>query len=304
MTRNATRRRFLAAAAGVLAAAPLRAFKSHITRARISAITDEIGATQADAMAFAQEFGLQWLELRTLPETKQEFASMTEPELLRWRAGLASNKIKVSFLNTSVLKFTWPGLTAGEVSESDRKKWDRRKDDLAAALRAATVLGVNKIGIFTGTRVARPETAFPVIARTLEELIPLAEQAKVRLAIANDATQNVGTSAEAKALLDLLPSKTIGLSWNPQDALALKETPWPDGYALLPKGRLLNAHIQANGVLDNSSARLNWRAIMEAMQKDNYAGEIGLETHAPADTLIENAKESMRIVLHMAGELS
>ncbi len=40
---------------------------------------------------------------------------------------------------------------------------------------------------------------------------------------------------------------------------------------------------------------------MEAMQKDNYQGELGLETHVPAGTLIEKAHECMKEMLHTSG---
>jgi hypothetical protein len=43
---------------------------------------------------------------------------------------------------------------------------------------------------------------------------------------------------------------------------------------------------------------------MEAMQKDNYQGELGLETHVFNGTLIEKANECMKEILHTVGELS
>ncbi len=58
----------------------------------------------------------------------------------------------------------------------------------------------------------------------MEELIPLAEKAKVKLLIQNEESQNVGTSAEVKAIMELLPSKTIGFNWDPGDAQSLKRT--------------------------------------------------------------------------------
>jgi sugar phosphate isomerase/epimerase len=310
-----SRRELLTGSAALLAGSRLQAFKTHITKASISAITDEIGKTQADAIAFAQQYGLQWVELRNGPETKKEFACLTEPELKRWASELAASKLKVSFLNTSLLKFTWPGMEperprqetdeqrASRVA-AEKKKWDRRKEDAANALMAANILGVDKVRVFTGTRVANPETAYPTIVKTMEELIPMAEKAKVRLLIENETSQNIGTSAESKAILELLPSKTIGLNWDPQNALPLHEVPWPDGYAQIPKNRLLNAQFKARGLLEDSPEKLNWKAILEAMQKDGYRGQIGLETHVFDGTLIEKAHESMKDILHMVGELS
>jgi sugar phosphate isomerase/epimerase len=301
---TSTRRQVLAGAAFALAAGKLSAFKSHITKTRLSAITDAVGKTQADAIDFAKHYGLQWVELRNVPETKKEFTYLSEPELKAAAAELASNKLKVSFLDTSLLKFAWPGLVPADAAkEPDQKRWDRRKDDFAAALRAANILGAEKIRIFTGARVAHPETAYPMVVRTLEELIPDAEKAKVKLLIQNEESQNVGTSAEVKAIMELLPSKTIGFNWDPGDAQFLKESPWPEGYALLPKNRMMNVQFKTQNLLDGPE-KLNWRAILEAMQKDNYQGELGLETHVPADTLIDKAHECMKEMMHIVGELS
>jgi sugar phosphate isomerase/epimerase len=301
-----SRRDLLAGAAFALAAGKLEAFKSHIGKNRISAITDEIGKTQAEAIEFAHKYGLEWVELRNVPETKKEFSFLTEPELKRWAAELASNKLKVSFLNTSLLKFTWPGITPeGPRKEPDQKKWDRRKDDVESALRAANILGVDKVRVFTGTRDVHPESTYPLIIRTVEELIPLFEKAKVKMLIENENSQNIGTSPELKAIFEMIPSKTVGYNWDPGNAQSLREVPWPDGYSVLPKSRMLNIQFKAKNILEASPDHIDWKAIMEALQKDNYQGELGLETHSSAPPgLIENANESMKAMLHIAGELS
>jgi sugar phosphate isomerase/epimerase len=138
----------------------------------------------------------------------------------------------------------------------------------------------------------------------MEELTPIAEKGKVRLLIENENSQNIGTAVEVKDIMAMLPSKSIGFNWDPQNALALKEVPWPDGYSVLPKDRMLNAQFKGKGLLDDSPEKLNWKAILKAMQKDGYRGQIGLETHIFDGTLIEKAHESMKNILHMVGELS
>ena len=280
-----TRRQLLAGAAPLAAATPLCAFKSRITKASISAITDEIGLTQADAIEFAHQYGLSWVELRNLPETKKEFALMTEPELKRSAAELASNKLKVSFLNTSMMKFNWPGLVPGApVREADQKRWDRRKEDLANALLAANILGCDKVRVFTGARVAHPETTYKQIVQLFEEFIPMAEKAKVHLLIENEYSQNIGNSAESKDILGLIPSKAVGLNWDPGNAQELKETPFPDGYALVPKDRILNIQFKASNILD-------------------YQFRLGLETHGDNAKRMEHAHASMEEMMHIVGKL-
>jgi sugar phosphate isomerase/epimerase len=311
LNRVRTRREVLAGSvAAILGASGLQAAKSRITKARLSAITDEIGRTQSDSVAFAKQYGLQWVELRTVPESRKEFALLSEPELKRFNAELAAGKLKVSLLKTSLLKFPWPELSPDHPElDANRKRWDRRKDDLAKAITAAQIFGVDKVRIFTGARVARPATAYPVIARAIEDLIPMAEAAKVRLLIENEPSQNIGTCAEIKAILELLPSKSIGFNWDAQNALSLIETPWPGGYAELPKERMLNVQIKAEGLSlaaprnADASQQIDWRAVMEQMQHDGYQGVVSLATET-FDGTFERANDAMREVMHLVGELA
>jgi hypothetical protein len=100
---DATRRELIAVAGFLLAATRGWAAKSHITKSRITAITDEIGLTQADAIAFAKHYNLQWVELRYIPGTTKEFAALTTPELKRYAAELGGAKLKVSTLYVTTL---------------------------------------------------------------------------------------------------------------------------------------------------------------------------------------------------------
>jgi sugar phosphate isomerase/epimerase len=297
--RRVTRRNLLRGAAGALGAGRLLAAKQHITKARIAVITDEAGRTQSDALAFVRQHGLQWAELRTVPETKKEFAFLSEPELKRYAAELAGNKIKVSLLKTSLLKFAWPQFGG---TDADQKRWDRRKDELARAITAAQILGTDKIRIFTGARVADPSTAFAGIAKAIEEFVPLAESARMRLLIENEPTQNIATCAELRSILSLLSSNVVGFNWDPQNAKAQREAVWPEGYALLPKTRMMNAQIKAE-TLSGGPEQFNWRLILETMQKDGYPGEISLATEV-LDGTFDKANDAIGDVLHIVGELS
>ena len=75
------------------------AAKPRLSRTRVSAITDELASTQSEAVRLAREFGFEGVELRNVPQTGKSFATLSEPELKRWAAELASNKLKVSALH-------------------------------------------------------------------------------------------------------------------------------------------------------------------------------------------------------------
>jgi len=278
VTGNPTRRDLLTAAAVMLVSRDARAAKQRLAKSSVAAITDEMGSTQTGAIAFAKRYALQWVVLRAVPETKREFALLSEPELMSYAAQLDANKLKVSLLKTSAT----------------------RKEDLAKGIAAARILGAGALAVPTGARVARPESVYPRIVQDVEALIPLAEAAKIRLAIENDSMQNVGTAAELKTIIALLPSKTIGFNWDPREARAVHETPWPTGYSLLPKARMLNVQVNAAG-LGGGPNRIDWRSILETMRKDGFRGEICLETGISGGDF-ENANDFIEDLLHIVGE--
>jgi sugar phosphate isomerase/epimerase len=222
--------------------------------------------------------------------------------------------LKVSFLNTSLLKFGWPGTAPvrrrtetpeakAARLESEEKRFTKRLDDLKHAIRSAHILGADKIRVFTGSRVEDPRALFPRIADVIGEMALVAEREKVTLLVENEGSCNVGSSAELADFMKLVPSKAVGLNWDPQNELGLKQIPFPDGYNLLPKKRIGNVQIKGKGIMPGSSERLDWKAILQALQNDGYTQRIGLETHVFDGTLIEAAHVSMKEILRVVDEI-
>ena len=143
---------------------------------------------------------------------------MSEAEFKELASNLAQNGLKVSFINTPLLKFGWPGTEPlaqkqrdgrserAKRQASEQKRWDHRKEDVEKAVFAAKILGCDKIRIFTGSRVADPMSMMPRIAEELNALLPIASKEKVHLLVENENSQNVGTAAEMAALMELMPS--------------------------------------------------------------------------------------------------
>jgi hypothetical protein len=305
-----TRRELLAA--GAPCASPVWA-RSRIDKSRISAITDEIGLSTDEAIAFVHRYGLQFVEIRNPPGSRQEYFSLSEPEIKVDAVRFRNEGIKVSFVNTSLLKFGWPGSDPARRRPeepaarekrlaSEKARWDQRMEDLRKALRCAQIMGADKVRVFTGSRVEDPSSMFPRIAEVLGELALAAEKAKIYLLIENEASQNVATSAELAAIMKIIPSKWVGMNWDPHNAYG-RETSYPDGYALLPKKRLLNVQVKAKGVMPDSPEKEDWKAIMLALDKDGYQGKIALETHIFDGTLIAAAHKSMDEIMHIVGEI-
>jgi sugar phosphate isomerase/epimerase len=308
-----TRRELLAAAAAAGALCAQRSWaKTRIDKSRISAITDEIGLSTEEAIGFAHHYGLENIEIRNRPGSKEYF-TLTEPEIKADAALFAKEGLKVSFVNTSLLKFTWPGMEAArrrqETPEArerrlttEKARFERRSEDTLKALHCAQLMGCDKVRVFAGTRVEDVKSVFQQVADTLGELSKLAEREKVYLLLENEGSQNVATSQELSDIMKMIPSKWVGFNWDPHNAYG-KETSYPDGYGVLPRERMLNLQIKGKGVMPDSKEKEDWRAIVKALGDDGYAGKIGLETHLFDGTLITAAHKSMDEILKIVSEI-
>ena len=96
-----------------------------------------------------------------------------------------------------------------------------------------------------------------------------------------------------------LPSKAVGINWDPHNDLNHHETPFPDGYRLLPKHRLWNVQAKGKSLLEPKE-KLDWKAIFQALGRDGYRGAIGLETHYFDGTLIEKSHASIKEMIRIA----
>jgi len=293
-----TRRELIAAA---LAAARPLAAKNRIDRSRVSAITDEIALSPGEAIAFARQYGLQWVELRGVPGGKASYAELPEAELRAAARELAGNGLKVSFLNTGMLKYMLPGTEPDNPkarSPRAAEQFERRMETLDRAMRAAHIFGVDKVRIFTFSRVKEPEALFGRIADIIGEMAKVAAREKVKLLVENEASCNVATCAESAALLKLVDERWVGINWDPLNGTRFQEAPYPDGYRLLPKKRIGNVQIKGRSILPGPQ-QLDWAAIFKALEADGYAGQVGLETHIFGEGLIQASHDSMQAILRI-----
>ena len=289
-------------------AAPLWAKKNHIGRDRISTITDENAKSPAEALAFVKQYGLQWVELRNVPGDKKHYIQLTEPELKQAAKEFKEAGVRVSFLNSGLLKFVLPGTEQArrrpETPEAkakrmanDQRQFDGRMEELDRSIRAAHILGTDKIRVFAFMRVEDPMALLPRIAEVIAPMAKVAEREGVQLLVENESACNVGTCAELAAMMKLIPSKALNLNWDPLNGLHVKEEPFPTGYHLLPKKRIQNVQIKGKSILAGPE-KLDWAGIFNALEKDGYTGQVGLECHI-FERLVEASHDSMKEILRV-----
>jgi sugar phosphate isomerase/epimerase len=304
------RRSFLAATLAATVSAP--AATRRIDSSRVSAITDEIARSPAEAIEFAHKFGMQWLSLRDMPSAlgakKATYFSLEPKALQQVAKEFRDAGIRVSFLDTPFLKFDLPGTTpkrskpedpAAKRERAAREKalFDNRMADLRQGIRAGQAFDCSLLRIFTFTRVEDPESIFPRIADAIGELAEAAGKEGVKLLIENETTQNAGTSAETAKLLKLLPGN-VGINWDSLNGLPLGEKPFPDGYQTLPKDRIWNVHVKGKSLLDYPDHQ-DWPAILSALEHDGFSGRLELETHIFGEQQVAASHASMKEIMRL-----
>ena len=86
----------------------------------MSAITDEVSRSPAEAIEFAHKFGMQWLSLRDIPSNdakKISYHTLEPPALQQAKAEFKNAGIGIAFLDTPFLKFTLPGTEPPDLTD-------------------------------------------------------------------------------------------------------------------------------------------------------------------------------------------
>lgn len=288
-----------------------RAKSAKIDRRRLSSITDESGTTPAEAIAFAQKHGLQWMEVRSVPGSKKHYADLTVEELRQAAREFKDGGVKVSFFNSGQCKYLLPGTVAlrsrQETSEQrstrlarEQLLFDRREEDLRKSIRAAQAFGTDKVRVFAFLRTVDPAKDMQRIVDVLGPLVKIAEKEGIRLTLENEVACNVARCDEMAAYMKAIPSKHFGLNWDALNGKHMQETAFPDGYRLIPKDKLWNVQIKGKSVLKGYADWIDWAPIFTALEKNGYKEQVGLECHIFGPELIAKSHESMVEMIRLA----
>jgi len=254
-----------------------------LSQIRLGVTTDEIDEDVLTAIRFLRRFGLSYAEVRSIwgkYNTSQPLEKIGEA-----RALFQEHGITVSILDTSFFKIPLPAETPeGHIVLEQQFKL------LEAAMERAKMLGTGKIRIFafnTKDGEEPDKNRLPRIFELVREATRRAKAHNFRLALENVGGSYISTGAQAAEILKAIPDDSLGLTWDPNNAGASGERPFPDGYRLLDPARILHVHLR--DYRHRPDKKVEWCAVGEgefdnagqlrALLKDGYKGTFTLETH-------------------------
>jgi L-ribulose-5-phosphate 3-epimerase len=256
---------------------------------RVSVINDEISQDFGHACEVAsREFGMGWIELRSM--WKKNIVKLDEKEVAEARRILEKYQLKVTDIASPLFKVDWPGAPKSKFSEAKSFGADftleQQDEVLDRALDLAKAFQTDRVRCFDFWRLEDQVPYRAAINDKLRDAAAKASKKGIILVLENEPSCNTATAAESAKVLSAVQSPALMLNWDPGNAAAAGETPYPDGYSFLPKDRI--GHCHCKDAVKKSKGYdwapmgggfIDWAGQFKALKRDGYRSAVSLETH-------------------------
>jgi sugar phosphate isomerase/epimerase len=255
----------------------------------ITAVTDEFSPDLEKAAEAMARIGMSGAELRVL--WGKNVMDLTDAELGRAKAILEAHKLEVVSIASPLLKCVLPDSPPLDSRfEHDLFASAHTYDDQPRLMRQAAhiahKMGAPIIRAFSFWRTIDPGKCFDRVAEALREFAGCAAREDLILGLENEHACHVGTGAEAAAILSAVGHPNLKVIWDPANAYAAGEEPFPEGYRRLPAGSIAHVHAKdcrlENGKpqwMPLGTGAVDWKGQIAALVADGYQGRVSLETH-------------------------
>jgi sugar phosphate isomerase/epimerase len=291
-----SRRRFLAAAATTATVCTAQPLFSMVAASqspfKVAVITDEISQDFDHACSVAaNEFGLQWVELRGM--WNKSLQDLTEAEIAEAQKILSKYSLRVTDIASPLFKAHWPGAPKSQYGpKNDALSGDailKHQDEvLIRSVTLARQFKTDKVRCFDFWRLDDATPYRAAIDAKLQESADECGKQGVLLVIENEFECNTATAREAARTLSAVPSPHFAMNWDPGNAVMRGEMDaFPGGWDLLPKRRIRHCHVK--NAVKNASGKVEWSPVgiglidwvaqFRALEKAGYRDAVSLETH-------------------------
>lgn len=257
---------------------------------QIAVINDEISQDFGRACELAsRQLGMQWMELRGMWD--KNIVNLDEKEIAEARRILNKNEMRVTDIAGPLFKVDWPGAPTSKFSPKHDQfnasfTFEQQDEVLDRSIAMAKAFSTDRVRCFDFWRLADQAPHRKAMNETLQKAAEKLGKSGLILILENEAACNTATGAEAAKVLSAVPSRSFMLNWDPGNAAAQGETPYPDGYNLLPKDRIGHCHCKdavkkGDGYewAAMGKGMIDWVGQYKALKRDGYHHVVSLETH-------------------------
>ena len=192
---------------------------------RLSIVSDEISKDFRKAVEYGVDWGITDYEIRNLTTGRVPYVANDEINLV--------NEIAKEYdLSISAIS---PGLFEISLGDEDQLKL-QIEENIYESFRLADRLGTRNVIIFGFKRYDRePQSNYIQIVHILKRMASLAEKYGFQLLLENKPGFWVDTGVNTAKILDEIDSKNLKAIWDPANAAAAGEIPYPYGYLAIRK---------------------------------------------------------------------
>jgi L-ribulose-5-phosphate 3-epimerase len=258
---------------------------------RIAAITDEFSPDFGAALDAMASIGMTGAELRVL--WGKNIMDLSDDELARARDMVQAKGMEVMSIASPILKCVLPG--APDIDTrfqqdifASKHTFEDQPRLTEHAFKIAKFFGAKIIRVFSYWRTVKPEVVFDDVVKSVLDLAQQAAKEDLIVGLENEHACHVGLAEEATKVLNAAKHPNLKLVWDPANALVGGEDPFPHGYGLLPKDRIVHVHVKDCHMEGHKpvwgpvgTRRVDWKGQIAALRADGYTGWLSLETHWP-----------------------
>jgi sugar phosphate isomerase/epimerase len=273
---------------------------------RVAVINDEISQDFGHACEVAsKEFGMDWIELRGM--WNKNLLKLDANEIAEARRILEKYKLRVTDIASPLFKVDWPGAPKSKFSPKHDQfnadfTFDQQPEVLERSIELAKAFQTDRVRLFDFWRLDDQTPYRDAINNQLRAAAIAATREKIILLLENEMACNTATAAESAKVLAAVRAENFMLNWDPGNAAAAGERPFPDGYQLLPKERI--GHCHCKDVTKKSDGKgydwaaigrgiIDWKGQFAALKRGGYTYAVSLETHwRGAGTPEESSRQS------------
>ena len=202
---------------------------------RLSVINDEISADFDHACSVAaNDFGLQWIELRSM--WNKNVTELNADEVDKSRQILEKYKLRVTDIASPLFKVNWPGAPQskeGPKRDQFHADFDFKHQDevLARCIELCKAFQTDRIRCFDFWRLDDQKPYRDAINEKLGEAARTCAKHNIILLLENEMACNTGSGPEAVAVLKAVREPNFMLNWDPGNSATFAgDTPYPDDY--------------------------------------------------------------------------
>jgi sugar phosphate isomerase/epimerase len=299
-------RRTVLAGLGAAAALRMTRLRAAASTFHVSVLTDEIAPDFGHACEVAsREFGLGFVDLREA--AGKNIMNWDAAQIEDAKRTLKQFNLRVACIASPVYKVDWPGAPKSPHSPSRDQfgadfSFKQQDDLLEKAFDLAKTFETDRVRIFDFWRLDDQAPHRKAIDEVIRKAAAKAGARGLTLVLENEYACNTATGVEAARLLGAIPDKALQITWDPGNAQFRGETPYPAGYAPIPKARIGHVHCKdAVRKADGSAWEwmamgrgvIDWAGQFRALKADGYRHAVTLETHwRGAGTPEESTRQS------------